>query len=211
MSSPKNLGGHFDIRSYKQRLRKKYTAIRSGLTQEQRRETDSLILGRLLRSAPYRDCATLLCYVSTDQEADTRGLIEQALADGKRVCVPCCIKGTREMSFHIIESLHELVPRAFGILEPDPEKSPRLTDFSGSICIVPGLAFDFSGHRLGYGGGYYDRFLKAYEGAAVGICYQSCMRRSLIHGRYDVACDYVVTEKGIRSCGRPPHRKGPPS
>ncbi|MCL2069244.1 MAG: 5-formyltetrahydrofolate cyclo-ligase, partial [Oscillospiraceae bacterium] len=122
----------FNIKKHKQELREHYTGIRNARTPEQRSQSDSLILGHLLASPLYRDCNILICYVSTAREADTRVLIAHALAGGKRVAVPYCIDGTREMHFHIIESLDELIPRAFGILEPNPEKSPRLTDFGGS-------------------------------------------------------------------------------
>ena len=187
----------FDIRVYKRRIRENCKSARKAMLPEQKILNDAAILSHLTSSNHYRNCKTLLCYVSTASEVDTRTLIERALSDGKRVAVPYCIDGTRDLHFYLIGGLHELIPRTFGVLEPVPEKSRKLVDFSASMCIVPGLCFDRAGYRLGYGGGYYDRFLNKYGGISVGICHHQFLRQHLVRGRYDVACQYIITESGI--------------
>ncbi|MFV0401393.1 MAG: 5-formyltetrahydrofolate cyclo-ligase [Oscillospiraceae bacterium] len=192
----------FDIRSYKKNLRTRYRGIRASLDPQQRDVKNGRIL-RFIQSMPaYQDCKLLLCFVSTPQEVDTRALIEAALAEGKRVAVPYCIDGTREMEFYEIESLSELQPRTFGVLEPDPASHKKVTSFRDALCILPGLSFDRFGYRLGYGGGYYDRFLShkfaGSGGVTAGICFRDCMRSHIVHGRYDVPADYIVTENGVR-------------
>lgn len=188
--------GPFDIRGYKKKLRSRYKAIREKMEPGFKQRCDARIRGRVLALREYRECKTLLCFVSTPIEVNTHRLLKRALADGKTVAVPYCIDGTRKMHFYRINSLDELAPRTFGVLEPDPEKATRVTDFSRSLCILPGLAFDRSGYRLGYGGGYYDRFLsKVYTGVTVGICYANCIARTLPRGRYDVPCQILVTDK----------------
>ena len=194
--------GPFDIRVYKSRIRESCRAARKAMTPEQKADGDAKILTHLKNSPIYRDCRVLLCYVSTAGEVNTRTIIEQALGDGKRVAVPYCVDGTRDMYFYLIGSLDELRPRTFGVLEPVPEESKKLIDFSGSLCIVPGLCFDRAGYRLGYGGGYYDRFLNKYEGVSIGVCHHQFLRSYLIHGRYDVPCCYIITEKGIKPAYR---------
>lgn len=189
----------FDIRQYKRGLRKKYKQIRSEMSPETKKQHDRAILERILAMPLYKQCKTLLCYVSMPAEVDTHALINHALAEGKTVAVPYCVEGEPKMFFYSIDSLSQLVPRTFGVLEPDPEQCVRLEDFSESVCILPGLAFDYQGYRLGYGGGYYDRFLsKVYTGVKIGICYSQCTRPSLVHGRYDVPCDFLTTEQACR-------------
>lgn len=125
---------------------------------------------------------------------DTLGLIARAFADGKKVAAPRCIEGTHEMEFYEISSMDDLAPQTFGVLEPVRERCRLLADFSGSVCLVPALAYDRAGYRLGYGAGYYDRFLSVYPGPKIGLVYAQNLRRSLWKGRYDVPVDLIVTE-----------------
>jgi len=192
-----------DIRIYKTTLRNKYKKMRRDMPPSVKVQHDDSIRRRVQSLYQYKNAKTLLTFVSTDIEVDTRTLIADALKNGKRVAVPRCIDGTREMEFYLIKSLDDLAPRTFGVLEPDPERSELLTDFADSICIVPGLAFDFAGYRLGYGKGYYDRFLSRYPQTKVGIVYSSCMTQRLQHGRYDVAVDLLVTERYLRKVNSP--------
>lgn len=197
-----------DIRAYKTSLRSKYKQLRREMPPAVKAQHDESLRRRIQSLYQYKSAKTLLTFVSTPIEVDTRALITEALAEGKRVAVPRCVDGTREMEFYFIRSLAELMPRTFGVLEPDPAGCERLTSYAGSICIVPGLAFDYSGYRLGYGKGYYDRFLSGYTETKVGIVYSSCMTPRLQHGRYDVPVDLLVTEKYLRRV-RPPRRKAP--
>lgn len=186
---------HFDVREYKRNLRERGKKIRLAIPPLKKQEKDEKIRARVMNLPEYKACKTVLCYVSTKAEVDTHKLIESVIADGKTVGVPYCVEGTRDMRFYKIGSINELKPRTFGVLEPDPEESRLIVDFSDSICVLPGLAFDMAGFRLGYGGGYYDRFLsRNYSGVTVGICYSECTLTSLRHGRYDMACDMLVTD-----------------
>ena len=198
-----------DIRPLKAELRRKYRAIRTELPPECKQEMDRQVLRRVRNLWQYRENDTLLVYVSTAIEVDTRALIEAALADGKRVAVPRCVPGTRNMEFYYIGGIDELEPGTFGVLEPVVEKHEKMTDFSRGLCIVPALCYDWSGFRLGYGGGYYDRFLSNFGGCMIGIGYSSCVRRALPHGRFDRPVELIVTEKYLRKTnrreGRRPH------
>ncbi len=186
-----------DIREYKKSLRRRYREKRQAITGKYRDELDINILNRVTKLNQYRECSLVLSYVSMRDEADTRRLIERALADGKRVAVPRCVPNTRKMEFYYIESLSQLEPGTFGVDEPLAQKEKAVEDFSNSICIVPGICFDKKGYRLGYGMGYYDRFLCNYSGVTIGICYSVCTKYNLIHGRYDCRSDIVVTEKYV--------------
>lgn len=187
-----------DIRPVKAALREKYRNIRTSMTAEEKKTYDTAIAQRVRELWQYEKNDTLLVYVSTAIEVDTRQIILQALEDGKRVAVPRCVSGTRNMEFFYIRSLDDLAPGSFGVLEPVPEKTELMTDFSHGLCIVPAFSYDWSGFRLGYGKGYYDRFLSRFEGNIIGICYSSCVQRGLPHGRYDRPVELLVTENYLR-------------
>lgn len=187
-----------DLRQYKASLRERCREQREALTAEQKAKLDRDVATRFYRLNQYRSCHTLLCYVSTDIEVDTTGIIRRSLQNGKRVAVPRCIPGTREMEFYYIHSLDELSPGSFGVMEPLPLPERKVEEYAGSLCVVPGFCFDFSGYRLGYGKGYYDRFLNQYTGSKAGICYSVNVRNRLRHGRFDCAVDVLVTERYIR-------------
>ncbi len=191
-----------DIRPVKAALREKYRNIRTSMTADEKTSYDDEIAQQVRRLWQYQKNDTLLVYVSTPIEVDTRKIIEQALQDGKKVAVPRCVDGTRTMDFYYIRSFEDLAPGTFGVLEPIIEKTELMTDFSRGLCIVPAFSYDWSGYRLGYGKGYYDRFLSRFEGNIIGICYSSCVQRSLPHGRYDGPVELLVTEKFLRRTNR---------
>lgn len=195
----------FDLRAYKQDLRATYTTLRKKMTPEEKAEKDTAIFRNVLHMPLYTTASMVLCYVSMEEEIDSHGFINRCLADGKCVGVPYCIPGGREMDFYQIHSLDELEVRTYGVLEPIAETSKKLSDYSDSICILPGLSFDEHGYRIGYGGGYYDRFLsQKYDGKAkIGVCYNYALRPNLLHGRYDIPADYVVTEQRVTKRGFP--------
>lgn len=196
-----------DIRAYKGDLRNQAKEFRRTLPLEKKESMDRAIESRVRALYQYRRARTFLCYVSTPIEVDTRALITAALADGKQVAVPRCVDGTRQMEFYLIRSFDDLERRTFGVLEPKVPGCKKLQNFENSICIVPALLYDHKGYRLGYGAGYYDRFLSGYKGYKVGISYGDCVRRHLLHGRYDVPVDMLVTEDFIRVTDRGKKKK----
>lgn len=195
-----------DIRVVKSRIRDEMKEYRRCLSPEEKAAMDGAIFQRLCRVRQYQAAGLVLVYVSMPIEVETREIIRHAWSQGKRVAVPYCVEGTREMEFYEIKSFDQLEKRTFGVEEPRPQDCPRLEEFPvSSVCVVPALAYDTAGYRMGYGGGYYDRFLSHYRGTKVGIVYCRCVSRRLIHGRYDVPVDLLVTEKYIR--GTSPRKK----
>lgn len=198
-----------DIRVYKRMLRENAKQRRAAMAPVDKERKDAAICERVLSLRAYKEAAMLLTYVSTPIEVNTRGLIVRALADGKRVVVPRCVPDTVTLEMYEIRSMEDLAPGTFSVLEPLPERARLVTDFRRSLCIVPGLMFDMEGYRLGYGKGYYDRFLSAYYASLsfqeddgneiVGLCYCSMVKNELQHGRYDVPVRLLVTEKFTKS------------
>ncbi len=186
-----------DIRPVKMRMRNDAKQYRLSLSAEEKQRNDRKIANKLLNLWTFREADTLLAYMSTEIEVDTRYLIERAWELGKKVAVPRCIAGTRNMVFQYISSFDDVENGAFGVLEPNVERCPEVTCFDNSICVVPALVFDKKCFRLGYGKGYYDRFLAAFKGTAVGICYESCRKESIPHGKYDKSLDLFISETRI--------------
>ena len=188
-----------DIRNYKQELRLKCRKKRTEMDAALKLELDKCIAENVRRLKEYKPANTLLIYMSTSIEVNTVEIIKNAWADGKKVAVPRCIEGSRDMEFHYITNLDCLTPGTFSVLEPSPEL-PMVTDFSGCLMIVPGMQFDMRGYRIGYGKGYYDRYMVRFGGISAGICYADELKPFMYHGRYDRQVDIVVTDKRIKTC-----------
>ena len=128
-----------DIRVQKNALREKMKEFRRSMPPAVKEKKDAAIRQNLFSLKQYQACQTLLTFVSSPIEVDTRVLIRQALQNGKRVAVPYCVEGTRQMEFYYIRSMQDLAPRTFGVLEPVAERCEKMRETSQSICIVPGL------------------------------------------------------------------------
>ena len=138
---------------------------------------------------------TVMLFYGVGRELDTTPLLEALLAQGKRVCYPVCLP-ERQMQARAVSGPEQLVPGKFGIPAPG-EDCPLVPQREIDAVLVPCLLCDRQGYRLGYGGGYYDRFLGKYPGATVGIIYRQNLYRFLPHGRYDASVSVVVSEKGF--------------
>ena len=185
----------------KQRLREERLAAREVLSEQERSVLDDRITQKLLATSEYAEATTVLTYVSVSSEVSTRMFIECALRDGKTVAVPRCLPG-HCLEFVAIASLEQLVAAPFNLLEPAIEL-PALTEDqkNNSICIVPALLVDTKGYRLGYGAGFYDRFLSTYPGKKICLAYQQNLSRTMLpHTAFDVAVDVVITESDVLTC-----------
>lgn len=185
----------------KQRLREERLAAREALSEQERSMLDDRITQKLLATSEYAEATTVLTYVSFSSEVSTRMFIECALRDGKTVAVPRCLPG-HCLEFVAITSLDQLIAAPFGLLEP-PKELPALTEeqMDASICIVPALLVDIKGYRLGYGAGFYDRFLSTFPGKKICLAYQQNLSRTMLpHTAFDVAVDLVITESDVLTC-----------
>jgi len=198
MEQLKNKSKKIDVRPIKNKLRLYHKNIRQNMNPQIKKTKEDMIFKRLISLPIFKKSKTILCFVSTDIEVDTKQFIEYALSLGKTIAVPKCIPKNSRMNFYTINSLKDLNPGTFSVLEPDADYNKLLLDFSDSFCIVPGLAFDMHGYRLGYGKGYYDRFLSKYPKNTLGICYSDCIEIKLPHNKYDQVVDMLITDKYTR-------------
>ncbi len=176
----------------KNELRREMLALRRTMSENVRKEYDERIYNNLVNLPQVQNSRTFLVYASSGAEVDTRRFINKMLEKEKTVAVPKCVG--KQMIFLRIASLDELVRSSFGVDEP--LNGEEITEFEGSVCIVPALRFDRDGYRLGWGGGFYDRFLNDYTGYSVGICYEQCYGK-VPRDTYDVNTDIVIIENGI--------------
>lgn len=140
--------------------------------------------------------AEIICaYVaSKDNEADTRTLIQAWLREQRTILVPVMGPG-KALLWSRLLSLQELVPKRFGILEPDEANLRPVTPPPHAVCLVPGIAFDRAGYRIGYGGGYFDRFLSSIPLISIGLAYAFQVLERIPRDPWDRPVDFVVTEE----------------
>ena len=186
-----------DIRPIKKQMRSSCKEARRSMDKTLKANLDKKIQNKLLNLFVVREADVVLTYVSTPIEVKTLDFITTLLEQGKKVAVPKCLNDKGDMDFFIINSLDDLEDGYFGVREPNPGTATKVTTTEKTVCIVPAFLFDEKGYRLGYGKGYYDRFLSKFGGKTVGICYEENIRDSLMHGKYDRPVTLIVTEKRI--------------
>ena len=179
----------------KKTLRKRYLAARTALSAGEKQGIDRAITENVLKSALYREAKCVFCYVSTAEEIDTRAILEAALRDGKTVCVPLCGRGG-SMSARRITALSDLQTGHYGILEP-PDTAEEIAPEDIDLVLAPALSCDRAGFRLGYGGGYYDRFLAKTGAVCAALCAEARLTDALPAEPFDRRCDYIFTEGRI--------------
>ena len=190
-------------RARKERLRKRVLAVRMGLDRSQVEVGGQAILEKVLGLEAYRRAKLVHTYVSSkESEVDTRALIGTCLAHGKRVAVPVVTPGTRTLAHALIDSLDQLVVGPWGLAQPDPAEAVWLpSEARIDLVVVPGLAFDRRGHRIGWGGGYYDRFLAQVQTIKIGLCYDELVLDRIPGEPHDVPMDMVVAATAIYQGG----------
>ena len=187
------------MKTQKKELRARYRALRRALSPEERAARDEAICCAATGLVSFRHADVVLLYAPTDGEIDVMPVAAAAMERGKRVAFPRCNTEQHTVKFHIISDLSDLSPGAYGIREPDPRLpvyDPAAKE--SGVCFIPGLVYDASGYRLGYGGGYYDRFLSAFHGGKVGVIYSDFILPVLTRGYFDARVDILLTEKNVR-------------
>lgn len=192
-------GGGPTTRERKQELRAIALLKRRSMDPEELAARSSRVEVNLLSLKEYKSAAMVVSYCAKDDEVQTRPIIERALADGKRVAVILTDVPTKTLSFSEIKSFEgDLAPGTFGILEPKPGRVRPVPFAEADLVLVPLVAWDEKGHRLGYGAGYFDR---ALEGARritkVGLALESQRLTRIPESRYDVPLDVIVTERRV--------------
>ena len=184
----------------KEEIRKRVLKLRASVGAKERSAAEQKIRERLFEASFYREAESLYCYVSFRDEADTSGIIENSLRMGKKVAVPR-VAGKREMEFYFISGMNDLHPGAWDIPEPGEECAMAPRPDEHTLVLLPGVAFDRTGNRIGYGGGYYDAYLAGNtkcRKAATAFSLQ-CMEK-IPSEEHDVRTEFIITEKELIRC-----------
>lgn len=185
-----------EIKQKKNDERKKFLTLRREFSaRDDRDELDFAICKAIIESASFRYSDILLTYYPVGFEIDVGEVIREAYRRGKKVAFPKC-NAPGQMTFYFCESENELVPGFKGIPEPSEDNRPYAGE-PNALCLVPGLVFDRHGFRIGYGGGYYDRFLSGFSGSGMGVIYRDFLVNSVYKSRFDRSVDALVCEEGI--------------
>ena len=186
-----------NVKELKKALRAEFKLQRNKIDPISKKELDAAICREIISLACFRFSDTILMYSAIGSEIDLTDVALEALKRGKKIAYPVCDTDSCTMTYKYVNDLSELILGSYSILEPE-DKAPVFMGERNSLCIVPALSFDKSGFRLGYGKGYYDRFLKTFHGTSLGAVYNELLSDSLPHGYHDVATDIVVTERGSK-------------
>ncbi len=188
-----------NLKAKKELLRHEMLAKRDALSADERLKKSSEIVDRLLKHPDIIKAKSIFAYVSFRSEVNTHWMIDFFLVQGKDVSVPFTDMNKKKIIPSIIKSVkNDLVPGTFGISEPVVEKlCPMLAD-DIDIVIMPGAVFNLKGCRIGYGGGFYDRFLQKSRISSYALAFDfQIVDEVPFSPEYDLKVDYIVTEKRI--------------
>ena len=190
----------------KKELRKKFIQLRNALSEEMRKEKSKRIASRVIAMQEFQKTEVVLLYNAIRSEVETKEIFQEAKRLGKPIYFPRVIGD--EMEFYLIEEDSKLEVSSFGIYEPEMSDEKRFLpkEQNAVFVLMPGVAFDKAGNRIGYGGGYYDKYLKWLQEnlpngdickAAVGYECQMLDKEVIETEEYDMRCDYIVTEERV--------------
>ncbi|MGN0630150.1 MAG: 5-formyltetrahydrofolate cyclo-ligase [Ruminococcus sp.] len=186
-----------DILAVKKNLRREMKTLRKSIPREEKAELDRKMRENFFASDIYKNAEMILTFISFGDEPDTTEILKRAWQDKKTTAVPRCMPESR-MSFYIINDMNDCIEGAYGIPEPSGECPEAALDGKGIVCLVPGLAFDRKGGRLGYGGGYYDRFLSRHPDIQTfGFCAEMFVAEDVPQEDTDVKLRGLITDKTV--------------
>ena len=146
----------------------------------------------------YKSANLIMAYMPLGNETDTADIIKQSFADGKKVALPVTNQITGEIAPHIITEKTKFRPGAFYVDEPTDSQIADISEID--VVIVPGIAFDGTGNRVGFGKGCYDMFLENSHAIKVGFCYEFQFADDIPADKHDIKMDYVITENKLYKC-----------
>jgi len=185
--------------SEKERLRSRIRALRRQTGSSWRALASAAVISRLETLPIFQRAQVVETYVALRHEVDTHELIRRLLCAGKQVAAPKVETGN-ELQQYFIKAFSELHPGAFGILEPRPDPNRLAPPEQFDLVLVPGLAFDRAGHRLGAGKGYYDRFLAQIKAPKIALAFAFQIVAQIPLEAHDQQVDVIVTEKEAIGC-----------
>lgn len=183
----------------KERLRKEIKEKRKKQTKEENRKKSKEIKKKLFCLKEFKDAETILFYISYNSEVFTHQMIKEAFKD-KRVVVPISNKKNYSLTLSELKSLDDLEIGSYNIPEPKKIHINEISIENIGLIIVPGVAFDKRGNRLGHGKGYYDRLLNKTNAKKIGLAFEFQILEKVPTNKYDKPADMIITEKKVIRC-----------
>ena len=191
-----------EIHKTKQVLRSKILAMLEKISPEKRRSDSEKLCASLKKHPVLQSAASILFFAPMPGELDVWPLLEEALAEGKIAALPRFDKVNRHYAPRRVQNLRtEVVTGYFGIREPAAD-CPEMPLAEVDLVLVPGVAFDLRGHRLGRGKGHYDRWLAGYPGTKIGVAFDEQVVETVPAGKQDVRMDFILTPMRCVKCNR---------
>ncbi|HEY4686614.1 MAG TPA: 5-formyltetrahydrofolate cyclo-ligase [Candidatus Subteraquimicrobiales bacterium] len=187
------------VKRLKDRLRKEILARRKAQSEPEIRDKSRKIGQTLFNLEEFKRATVVAFYVSFGSEVRTRDLVEESLKIGKQVAVPFCKVDQVDLGLSLIQNFQEdLEPGAFGILEPKKGKRAEFPLSEVDLMTIPGIVFDLAGHRLGYGQGFYDKFLNQMSKAIlIGMGFELQIVERLPKMPHDISVEKIITENRV--------------
>lgn len=175
-------------------IRKKVLAERSKIAKDERLSMGNKIIKSFKSTDLYKNSEMIMIYISFGTEIHNHDFIKDALAEGKKIVVPVTFHNPRMMKPSQIFSFDELEPGYYNILSPKEEYIRYVDKSQIDLIIVPGAVFDKEGYRIGYGGGYYDRFLADLRAPKVSFAFEMQLTDEVPKEDFDIPVEYIITE-----------------
>ena len=192
------------VQQRKREIRNKVQEERDALSRGEWAAQSEAVFQRLWSVEDFQDAGTVFFFLSFRSEVDTVPMIKRAMAEGKRVCLPyTCTDSKQMVASHILDFEGDLEPGNYDIMEPRADSIRPVPPEEIDVIVMPGVAFDSSGRRLGYGGGYYDRFLDRCQPDCLRIAPCFCLQviEEVPCAEHDQRIHMIVTEKRVINCG----------
>ena len=184
----------------KSEIRARNKEFRNNMTENEVKEKSSLASDCFLKSEFYKNAKCIMLYTRLGNETDTKDIINQALSDNKKLVFPVTDGKSGKITLYYADGSTEFVIGTFSVSEP---KNSDLADpLAIDVILIPGIAFDKSGNRVGFGKGCYDMFLPKTKAIKIGFCYHFQICDKIPADQHDIKMDYIITEMGITDCDK---------
>lgn len=167
------------------------------ISERERKVIEKKLAKHLIKSNIWKRASIIGTTIAQGVEWDTKPIIEEAWRQGKRVCVPKCDPQKKQLNFYQLQDYDQLEVVYYKLLEPKPDKTKQVKKSQIDLLIVPGIVFDKQGFRIGFGGGYYDRFLSDFSNENVSLVSRLQLKDHVPSETYDIPVKHIITENGI--------------
>ncbi len=177
-------------------IKRQLTSLEHDVYKSYSEEIKQIFLSELTSN----DISVIGLTISKFPEVDTKELIHQLWRMGKKVALPKCHAKERSMTFYIVENFQQLENVYMDLLEPIPEKTTSVLMEDIDLLVVPGIVYSKSGYRIGYGGGYYDRFLVSYKGETISLAFDFQVLDEIPTDLHDLPVNRIITNREVINC-----------